>query len=108
MVCDLLMDQGIFTGVGNIIKNEVLFSIRVHPESLAKALPIAKKRELVKEARDYCFQFYEWKKIFELRKHWLIYRKQICPRCNIRIQVRPTGMGNRRSFFCTNCQKLYS
>jgi len=25
-------------------------------------LPLTKKRELVKEARDYCFQFYEWKK----------------------------------------------
>jgi endonuclease-8 len=107
MVCDLLMDQNIFTGVGNIIKNEVLFRIRVHPETLAGALSVNKKRELVKEARNYCFEFYEWKKIFELRKHWLIYRKQICPRCKIRVQVRHTGKGNRRSFFCTNCQKLY-
>lgn len=107
MVCDLLMDQTIFTGVGNIIKNEVLFRIKVHPESLAKALPIAKKRALVKEGRDYCFEFYEWKKQYVLRKHWLIYRKGICPRCNIRVHIQPTGKGKRRSFFCTNCQKFY-
>ncbi|MGJ9419020.1 hypothetical protein ACHAC9_14805 [Massilia sp. CMS3.1] len=26
-----LLDQDIFSGVGNVIKNEVLFRIRVHP-----------------------------------------------------------------------------
>lgn len=30
MVCDVHMDQTIFTGVGNIIKNEVLFRINVY------------------------------------------------------------------------------
>src|SRR4051812_1349243 len=33
LVCDALLDQNIFAGVGNIIKNEVLFRIRLHPES---------------------------------------------------------------------------
>jgi endonuclease-8 len=39
LACDALLDQGIFSGVGNIIKNEVLFRIRVHPLSLVGALP---------------------------------------------------------------------
>src|SRR6185437_8456466 len=34
MVCDALLDQSIFAGVGNIIKNEALFRIKVQPESL--------------------------------------------------------------------------
>jgi endonuclease-8 len=105
MVCDLLMDQNIFTGVGNIIKNEVLWRIRIHPETPAEALPLKKKKELVKEAHDYCFEFYEWKKIFELKKHWKIYRQRMCPRCNLKVHIQPTGLGKRRSFFCTNCQK---
>ncbi|MFN2440799.1 MAG: endonuclease, partial [Chitinophagaceae bacterium] len=29
LVCDALLDQSIFSGVGNIIKNEVLFRIKV-------------------------------------------------------------------------------
>ena len=33
LVCDALLDQNIFAGVGNIIKNEVLFRIRLHPET---------------------------------------------------------------------------
>ena len=36
-VCDALLDQHIFSGVGNIIKNEVLFRIKVHPKSLVGA-----------------------------------------------------------------------
>ena len=31
LVCDALLDQDIFAGSGNIIKNEVLFRIRLHP-----------------------------------------------------------------------------
>src|SRR5690606_24859817 len=33
MAADVLLDQDVFAGVGNIIKNEVLHRIRVHPES---------------------------------------------------------------------------
>ena len=39
LVCDILLDQNIFTGVGNIIKNEVLFRIRLHPETKIKNIP---------------------------------------------------------------------
>ena len=34
MVCDALLDQEIFSGVGNIIKNEVLYRIFLHPETI--------------------------------------------------------------------------
>lgn len=107
MVCDVIMNQEIFAGAGNIIKNEVLFRIGVHPETVVKALPAKKVRELVKDVRAYCFLFYKWKKMFELKRHWLIYRSSTCPRCGQRVLVRPTGKGERRSFFCTNCQLLY-
>src|SRR5687768_13779583 len=33
LVCDALLEQSIFSGVGNIIKNEVLYRIQLHPES---------------------------------------------------------------------------
>ena len=105
MVCDALLDQNIFAGVGNIIKNEVLFRIKVHPESLVGALKSKQLKNLVEEARSYSFDFYEWKKIYQLRKHWLIYKKRKCPRCNIPATTRHTGKGKRYSFFCENCQE---
>jgi len=107
MICDVLMDQSIFSGVGNIIKNEVLFRMRVHPESFVSAIPQLKLKAIVRDARKYCFLFYEWKKLFVLRKHWKIYRSKSCPRCHIKPLIKATGLGKRKSFICTNCQLLY-
>ncbi len=107
LVCDALLDQGLFAGVGNIIKNEVLFRIRVHPLSTIGSLPAAKLRELVREARQYSFDFLEWKQAYVLRKHWLAHAKQICPRCAIPFTKAHLGQTMRRSFYCENCQVKY-
>jgi endonuclease-8 len=106
-VSDALLDQNIFAGVGNIIKNEVLFRICVHPDSTIEALPPRKLTSLITEARNYSFDFYNWKKVYQLRKHWLIYTKRKCPRCKIPSLKEYTGRTNRRTFFCASCQILY-
>jgi endonuclease-8 len=107
LVCDALLDQDIFAGVGNIIKNEVLFRIRVHPLSTVGALPAPKLRELVREARQYSFDFYEWKKQYVLKKHWLAHTKRTCPRCNVPLMKAHLGLTHRRSFWCERCQVRY-
>ncbi len=108
MACDALLEQDIFSGVGNIIKNEVLYRIKVHPESLVGKLPPAKLNKLVEEARIYSFQFLEWKKQFELKKHWLAHTKKWCLRCDLPLtKEQHMGTKKRRSFFCTNCQVFY-
>lgn len=108
LACDALLDQEIFAGVGNIIKNEVLFRIRVHPLSTIGQLPAKKLNELVREARQYCFDFYEWKKQFVLKKHWLAHTKRVCPRCDIPFVKAHLGKSNRRSFYCESCQIQYA
>lgn len=107
LVCDALLEQDIFAGVGNIIKNEVLYRIKVHPESLAKGLSAPKLKKMIAEARIYSFQFLAWKKNHELKKHWLAHTKKICIRCDLPMVKKHTGVKKRRSFFCTNCQILY-
>jgi endonuclease-8 len=107
LACDALLDQDLFAGVGNIIKNEVLFRIRVHPLSRVGALPPAKLRALVQEARQYSFEFLAWKKEYTLKKHWLAHTKSTCPRCHIPFKKAHLGRTNRRSFFCERCQKRY-
>jgi endonuclease-8 len=107
LVCDALLDQHIFAGVGNIIKNEVCYRVRIHPESNVGALPAKQINELVKEARNYSFDFLEWKKNFVLRKHWLAHTKAICTRCDLPLIKKYSGKTRRRTFFCTNCQVLY-
>jgi endonuclease-8 len=107
MVCDALMNQNIFSGVGNIIKNEVLFRIKVHPESRTGKLPPAKMNALVKEAVNYSFEFLEWKKQFVLKKHWLCYNKKTCPRDEVPFTRKNLGRTNRKTFFCSSCQVCY-
>ena len=108
VVADALLDQDVFAGVGNIIKNEVLFRIRVHPLTPVGALSARKLGELVKEAREYSFDFYRWKKDYVLKKHYQVHTKTECPRCGRRLEfVAKLGRKQRRAFFCAHCQKLY-
>ncbi|MGH8076003.1 MAG: DNA-formamidopyrimidine glycosylase family protein [Lysobacter sp.] len=108
LAADALLDQNVFAGVGNIIKNEVLHRIRVHPESTIGALPSRKLGELIKQAREYSFDFYQWKKAYVLRKHYQVHTKALCPRDGNRLSYRKhLGRAQRRAFFCEVCQKLY-
>lgn len=108
LICDALLEQDIFSGVGNIIKNEILYRVRIHPESLTGKIPAAKLNKLVDETRIYSFQFLEWKRNYELKQHWLAHTKKTCVRCNLPITKKNTGVKKRRSFSCANCQVLYN
>ena len=107
LVTDALLDQNIFSGVGNIIKNEVLYRICVHPKTKLGALPAKKLASLVEEARNYSFDFLKWKKEYVLRKHWLAHTKKTCSRDGDKIIKEYLGTTNRRTFFCNSCQVLY-
>lgn len=105
-LCDLLLDQTVFSGSGNIVKNEVLFRLSMHPQLKAGQLKPAQRKKLVKEVAVYCQDFYRWKKAFEFRKHWQIYKKKTCPRCGTAVVQEHMGKGKRLTFFCPYCQPL--
>ncbi|WP_254083135.1 endonuclease [Dawidia cretensis] len=107
LVCDALLDQSIFSGSGNIIKNEVLFRTHIHPQSLVGKLPAVKRRQLVDEVVRYSFDFLAWKREFTLRKHWQAHTKKTCPRDGAPLQKAYLGKTKRRTFYCDVCQKLY-
>ncbi len=106
LVCDVLLDQHIFSGVGNIIKNEVLYRTRIHPLNKIKDLPPAKLKALIKEARNYSFDFLKWKKENTLSKHWEVYSKKECP-LKHKIGKKELGKTHRQTYFCEKCQKIY-
>ncbi len=118
LVCDALLDQAVFAGVGNVIKNEILFRIRLHPLSRVGALPAVKLRQLVMEARQFTFQFLSWKRadvegskpVWQgdtLSSHWLVHNKKRCPRCDLPLVKAHLGELDRRSFYCEHCQRRY-
>lgn len=103
-IADLLLDQNIFAGVGNIIKNEVLWRVRIHPETKVKDIPPSELKELIAETKRFSLLFYKWRKVFSLRKHLDIYQKSICPRCGSKVKREKTGKRNRISHYCPVCQ----
>ena len=107
LACDALLDQQVFSGVGNIIKNEVLYRIRVHPLSTVGALPEPLLDALVEEARNYSFDFLAWRRVYLLTKNLLVHRRSVCPSCGGKIRLAELGRTRRRAFWCDRCQPLY-
>jgi endonuclease VIII len=106
LLCDLFLDQNLFAGSGNIVKNEVLFNLRLHPLTRLSQIDRADWPKLVRAIHSYCENFYEWKKKFELRRHWQVYRQHRCPLCGEKLIKENNGRLARKSFFCETHQKL--
>lgn len=107
MICDALLNQDIFAGSGNIVKNEVLFRVRMHPENTIGNIPPRKLGQLIKETVNFCADFYTWKKEDTLSKHLEAYDKETCPRNHIPFHKADLGRTKRHTYFCPVCQVLY-
>lgn len=105
-ICDVLLDQEIFAGVGNIIKNEVLWLIKIHPQTLVSSLSKDALKLAIDETKKYSMNFYTWKKEYTLKAHFQIYRKKVCARCETEIIRAKTGERERWTYYCPNCQKI--
>lgn len=103
-IADVLLDQTIFAGVGNIIKNEVLIRAKILPDRKVSSLSSTKLKNIITIVRAYVFQFYEWRKKFELKKHYVVYRQSKCKICENKVSRRRTGKRQRVSFICMHCQ----
>jgi len=106
-IADVLLDQDVFSGVGNIIKNEVLYRAGVHPESLVGKIPTARLKAIIKEARAYSFDFLKWKKDDQLIKNFEVYRRTETRSGGKPVTKKDTGKSKRSSYFSSADQKLY-
>ena len=104
---DVLLDQNIFSGVGNIIKNEVLYRCGVHPESLIGKIPAGKLKTIVKESRIYSFDFLKWRKVNQLSRHYEVYKQERSRTTGKEVIRKVTGKTKRNSFFVEEEQDLY-
>ncbi|XP_030348500.1 endonuclease 8-like 3 isoform X3 [Strigops habroptila] len=106
MLCDVLLDQAVLPGVGNIIKNEALFDSGLHPAVQVCQLTDEHIRHLVKMTRDFTLLFYKCCKTgCPLYKHYKVYKRPTCAQCNGKISVCRLGENNRMTYFCSQCQK---
>ncbi|MCD0489222.1 endonuclease [Pedobacter sp. MC2016-14] len=107
LAADVILDQNIFTGAGNIIKNEVLYRVKIHPLSRVGAIPVEKLKELIKEVRNYSFDFLKWKKAKVLTKNFKIYEHKPGDD-KIKGWVKePLGKGKRITYYNPETQIKY-
>ncbi|KAM6440445.1 endonuclease 8-like 3 isoform 1-T1 [Liasis olivaceus] len=106
MLCDVLLDQAVLPGVGNIIKNEALYDSGLHP--IVKVCQLTDKQicHLVKVTWDFSLLFYKCRKMgLALSKHYRVYKRPTCCQCKGKITVCRLGENNRMTYFCSQCQK---
>ncbi len=106
-ICDALLDQTLFAGVGNGLKNEVLFRQRIHPESQVGEIPASELRALIKATQALSAEYLEGKRHGEGEVHWQAYRQKICPRDRVPFLKAKLGKPPRSCYFCALCQRQY-
>lgn len=106
-ICEALLDQHILAGVGNKIKNEVLFRRRIHPESLVAQIPVNELKKLITECVKLSFEYLDWKREETDSDQWEVYKRKECPRDHIPILKQKIGKSGRSCYFCDKCQLLY-
>lgn len=107
MIGDVLMDQSLFAGVGNIIRIEALYHAKIHPESLVKQIPEKKLIFLLKMIIDYGEEFLNLLKTDTVKESALVYGKKVCPKDKSELLVEEMGKIKRKTYVCLKCQKLF-
>lgn len=102
---EVLMNQNLFVGVGNIIRTETLYHAKIHPESLVKAIPEKKLIFLLNLLVDYAEEFLNLLKTQTVEKNLLIFEKKICPKDKTPILSKIED--ENKLFICEKCQKKF-
>jgi endonuclease-8 len=100
---DVLLDQQIIAGVGNILRIEILFMSHIHPRRKVASLSKKEKQGIL----HWILKLFErWSKEMRRKVTWIhIYRKsgKPCPNCGTPIQFfRQAG---RITYACPSCQR---
>ena len=105
LVVDVIMDQEVMPGVGNIIKNEGCFDAGINPLTQIKDLSREHVVVLVKMLRDFSMIFYNCRKTGKpLHKFYKMYRFSKCKQCNSKVTKCKPGEYQRGTYFCPRCQ----
>lgn len=99
---EVLLDQRVIAGIGNILRIEILFSSHIHPRRKAGNLGDAETEEIIHWT---VRLMQEWLRTISRKQPWMrIYRRSghPCPVCGTRIEYfRQAG---RITYACPHCQ----
>jgi endonuclease-8 len=120
-ICDVLLDQRVLAGLGNVFKSELLFLAGLHPLRPAGSVPIELARELVRRAQSLLQHnvgpaadggIATYRGLRRTTQHadpgerLYVYGRpnQACRTCATPITTAMLGDPPRRSYFCPTCQ----
>lgn len=102
---ELLLDQRVCAGIGNIYKCESLWINRLDPWLAPTATDDSALRQLYKTARDLMRRSLVTP--IRRQRHAVHARGgRPCPRCGGRIQIHAQGVQARLTYFCSRCQQV--
>lgn len=103
IIADTLMNQNIFPGIGNIIKNESLYLAKINPNRRLQTLNETEINEIINCIRSFSLNFYKMEKR-ENYDNLNIYYKDYCPNGE-KIIKKEIGKLKRMTMWCTSIQK---
>jgi endonuclease-8 len=104
---DVLMDQNVFTGVGNKIRNEALYRAGIHPLSLLGKIPATNISRLIKEVVKYARIFYNELETTGVNRDFAVYQQAYAADgSEVTMKVLPKS--KRKIFFSEHKQVLYN
>lgn len=109
LLVDLVMNQAVLPGVGNIIKNEGLFRARLHPLRQGCSLGKEETCRLLAELCAFSKSWFDNCRQSLDGAHMgcslpLCYGRSICTECTRPIALIKEGTRKRLTFFCSSCQ----
>ena len=101
-IANVLLNQRVIAGIGNIYKSESLFSTNVNPFTKVREIDDASLARIIKHARGLMRKAAngppDRKAVYERAG-------QPCRRCGSRIEYRKQGPDARGTYWCPKCQK---
>ena len=105
-IADVLMNQEIFTGVGNKIRNEALYRAAIHPLSIIGKIPAAKITKLIKEVCNYARIFYNQIQNDGINNFFQVYQQKHAADGS-EVTMKVLSKSKRKIYFSEHRQVLY-
>lgn len=103
---DVLMNQDIFSGVGNKIRNEALYRAAIHPKSITGKIPAARITALINAVVKYAKVFYNnLQKTGENNSFQVYQQEYAADGSEVTMVVLPKS--KRKLYYSEHRQKLY-
>ena len=104
---EVLMDQNIFTGVGNKIRNEGLYLAGIHPLSIVGKIPAPLISKLIKDVQRYARLFYKELSTKGVNDSFNVYQQKFAADgSEVTLKILPAG--KRKLFYSEHRQKLFA